>query len=192
MDVGESGVCEQVLGSRNLWVFWIVSDQLLIQSTVTMICGSLFALIFSPYLKTYNWHTINYTFSKAYNLIAFDILWNHYHNQDSEHIYQPPKFPHVLFSLKNVYLFLLRYICFIILCYFLLYNEVNQLYVYIYPLPIGSSFHFSLPNPTLLGHHRALNRAPPSFPLAISSCPLFIIIIILMFFCNLSLLILSV
>ena len=30
------------------------------------------------------------------------------------------------------------YSCFTILCQFLLYNKVNKLYVYIYPLPLGS------------------------------------------------------
>ena len=44
---------------------------------------------------------------------------------------------------------------------FLLYSEVNQLYVYI---------SFSCPpHPTHLGHHRAPIRAPCSFPLAIDS-----------------------
>ena len=36
----------------------------------------------------------------------------------------------------------------------LLYNEVNQLYVYICPLPLGPPSH-PAPNPTHLGHHRA-------------------------------------
>ena len=38
------------------------------------------------------------------------------------------------------------------LCYFLLYSKVNQLYVYIYPL--------FLRFPSHLGHHRALSRVP--------------------------------
>ena len=38
------------------------------------------------------------------------------------------------------------------LCYFLLYSKVNQLYVYIYPL----FFRF----PSHLVHHRSLNRVP--------------------------------
>ena len=38
------------------------------------------------------------------------------------------------------------------LCQFLLYSEVNQLYVYIYPLFFGFPSH--------LGHHRALSRVP--------------------------------
>ena len=49
--------------------------------------------------------------------------------------------------LKN---FLLDYSCFTILCQFLLYSKVNQLYVYIYPLFFGFPSH--------LGHHRALSR----------------------------------
>ena len=42
-----------------------------------------------------------------------------------------------LISIFVYYYFLLEYNCFIMLCSFLLYNEVNQLYVYIYPLPLG-------------------------------------------------------
>ena len=38
------------------------------------------------------------------------------------------------------------------LCQFLLYSKVNQLYTYIYPL------FFGFPSP--LGHHRALSRVP--------------------------------
>ena len=52
--------------------------------------------------------------------------------------------------------FFLEYNCFIMLCQFLLYNEVNQLYVYIYPISLELLFH-PTPNPTPLGHHRALN-----------------------------------
>ena len=44
------------------------------------------------------------------------------------------------------------------MCYFLLYNKVNQLYVYIYPLPLEPSSHS--PPPAPLGHHRAPSRAP--------------------------------
>ena len=38
------------------------------------------------------------------------------------------------------------------LCYFLLYSKVNQIYMYIHPLFFGFSSH--------LGHHRALNKVP--------------------------------
>ena len=48
---------------------------------------------------------------------------------------------------------LLEYNCFTILYYFLLYNEVNQLYVYIYPLPPGPPSH-SMPHPTPLRQYR--------------------------------------
>ena len=40
-------------------------------------------------------------------------------------------------------------------CQFLLYNEVNQLYVHIHLLPLGSPPH-PVPHPTHLGHLRAL------------------------------------
>ena len=46
----------------------------------------------------------------------------------------------------NNFFFLLGYSCFTMLCQFLLYDEVNQLSVYIYPLPLGSP---SLPPPPI-------------------------------------------
>ena len=50
------------------------------------------------------------------------------------------------------FILLLKDNCFTILCQFLLYNKVNQLYVYIHPLLLES-----LPtHPTTLGHYRAL------------------------------------
>ena len=39
--------------------------------------------------------------------------------------------------------------CFTVLCYILLYSKVNQLCIYIYPLPFGFLSH--------LGHHRPLS-----------------------------------
>ena len=62
---------------------------------------------------------------------------------------------------------ILEYNCFTMLYLFLLYNEENQLYVYIYPLPLGPPFH---PHPTPLGLHRVLTELSvqySSFPLAI-------------------------
>ena len=60
----------------------------------------------------------------------------------------------ISFTAKNphdfLFFFLLEYNCFTMLCQFLLYNEVNQLCIYIYPLPLGPT-----PKPTHLGHHRA-------------------------------------
>ena len=53
--------------------------------------------------------------------------------------------------------FLLRYNCFTILCLFLLYNKMNQLYVYKYPLVPGSPS-YPIAHTTHLGHHRALSR----------------------------------
>ena len=49
---------------------------------------------------------------------------------------------------------LLEYACFIILCWFLPYNEMNQLNVYMHLLPLGS------PTPAPVGHHRMPSRAP--------------------------------
>ena len=48
--------------------------------------------------------------------------------------------------------FLLEYSHFTMLCYFLLYSKVNQLYTHIYPPFWGFPSH--------LGRHRALSRAP--------------------------------
>ena len=48
--------------------------------------------------------------------------------------------------------FLLEYNCFTMLCYFLLYSQVSQLYIYIYLLFLKFSYH--------LGQHRALSRVP--------------------------------
>ena len=60
-----------------------------------------------------------------------------------------------------IYLFiltsLLEYNCFTMVCYFLLYNKVNQLYIYIYP-HISSLLHLPPsypPYPTPLGGHKA-------------------------------------
>ena len=53
--------------------------------------SSFFSTYFEVYL-TYNQLLI----FKAFNLVSFDIcidLWNHHHNQKTEHFYHPPKFP---------------------------------------------------------------------------------------------------
>ena len=53
---------------------------------------------------------------------------------------------------------LLEYNCFTMVCYFLLYNKVNQLYIYIYP-HISSLLSLSShpPYPIPLGGHKAPN-----------------------------------
>ena len=51
-----------------------------------------------------------------------------------------------------LFIFLLEYSCFTLLCQLLLYSKVYQPYVYIYPLFSGFPSH--------LGHHRALSRVP--------------------------------
>ena len=63
--------------------------------------------------------------------------------------------------LDFIYLFiltsLLEYECFTMVCQFLLYNKVNQLYIYIYP-HISSFLHLPPshpPYPTPLGGHKA-------------------------------------
>ena len=61
--------------------------------------------------------------------------------------------------LKNY--FLLAYSCFTMLCWFILYNKMNQPYVYVYPLPFGLPPHS--------GHHRALSGVPCAIPYVLIS-----------------------
>ena len=51
------------------------------------------------------------------------------------------------------FFFSFEYNCFTMLCLFLLYSKVNQLYVYVYPLLLEPPLHLT-PHPTLLGHPR--------------------------------------
>ena len=63
-----------------------------------------------------------------------------------------------------------EYNCFTMLNQFLLYNRVNQLYVYTYPLPLGASPHPAIPPLQVIREHRAeLPVLHRSFPLAVSS-----------------------
>ena len=55
--------------------------------------------------------------------------------------------------------FLLENSCFTMLCYFLWYSKVNQLYVYMYIYPLFFAF------PPHLCHHRALSRILSMFSL---------------------------
>ena len=59
------------------------------------------------------------------------------------------------------------YNCFIVFCQFLPYNEVYQLYAYIYPLLLGSPSHPVIPPIQVITEHQAellelCNRFPPS------------------------------
>ena len=54
--------------------------------------------------------------------------------------------------------FLLEYNCFTMLCSFLLYNTMNQLYVYVHLFPLGPPSHTLRPNS--LGDHRTPSWAP--------------------------------
>ena len=62
--------------------------------------------------------------------------------------------PSLTFLLKNW-----GYICFTMLCQFLLYNKMNQPYVYIcicvYPLPLEPLSNIAYTTAPHLGHHRA-------------------------------------
>ena len=57
------------------------------------------------------------------------------------------------------------------LCQFLLYSKMNQLYIYIYPVFFGLPSH--------LGHHRALNRVPCAIEQVLISCLFFFNLFIL-------------
>ena len=50
---------------------------------------------------------------------------------------------------KVLHFILLEYNCFTMLYYFLLFNEVNQLYVYIYPFPLGPPSQHPSPIPPI-------------------------------------------
>ena len=71
-------------------------------------------------------------------------------------------------SFKNIFM---KYNCFKMLYQFLLYNKVNQPYVYIYSLPLGPPFH-PIPSPTpptpevITEHWAELPAVYSSFPLA--------------------------
>ena len=62
--------------------------------------------------------------------------------------------------------FFLEYNCFTMLCQFLRYNEVNQLYVYICPLPLGPPSSAPTPSIQVITEHRA------EFPVLYSRFPL--------------------
>ena len=50
---------------------------------------------------------------------------------------------------EGLHFILLEYNCFTMLYYFLLFNEVNQLYVYIYPFPLGPPSQHPSPIPPI-------------------------------------------
>ena len=62
------------------------------------------------------------------------------------------------------FFFWLAYSCFVMLCWFLLYNKVNWLYVYIYIPTLLSLSPTCPPHPTALGHHRVPSWAPCGIP----------------------------
>ena len=63
----------------------------------------------------------------------------------------------------------LQYKCFTMLCQFLLYNKVNQLYVYIYPhIPSLLSLPSTFPIPSL----QVITEHPADLPVLCSSFPL--------------------
>ena len=67
----------------------------------------------------------------------------------------------------NYYLFLLGYSCFKMLCSFLLYNEMNQLFVYIYPLPLAAALYNHPSRSSQSMELSSLSYTYSRFPLAI-------------------------
>ena len=63
------------------------------------------------------------------------------------------------FSLRCYLFWAGRGVYFMVLCSFLLYSDVNQAYVYTYPLPLGLPSHPAPPSRPL-GHHGAPSWAP--------------------------------
>ena len=110
-----------------------------------LLLHSLFFLVYLFLLK-YTWFTV----------LLIPIIWQR--NSVIICIY-----PFLIFFSIMVYhriYFYLEDNCFTVLCYFLLYNSVNQGQVYIYSLPLEPPSH-SPPSPRPpLGHHRAQSWAP--------------------------------
>ena len=63
---------------------------------------------------------------------------------------QKKAFGHFYLLIDFYYFFKLEYSCFSLLCQLLLYDKVNQPYIYVYPLFFGLPSH--------LGHHKAPSR----------------------------------
>ena len=87
-------------------------------------------------------------FSIIYLFLAYCVCFRIFNNQESAWY----------IGVTIHFTFLLECNCFTMLCWFLLYNNVNQLYVCIYPLPLGPPS--ILPHPTHLSHPRAPSWAP--------------------------------
>ena len=88
-------------------------------------------------------------------------------NQSSNAFFFPPIFiKKIFFKLQDNF--------FTMLCQFLLYNNVNQLCVYIYPLPLEHASHTPIPIPApqvITVHQAQLPVLYNSFPLAIYFIP---------------------
>ena len=65
------------------------------------------------------------------------------------------------------FFFKLEYSCFTMLCWFLLYNDVNRLHVYIYPLPLGTPPPPIPPIQVTTEHPAELPALYSGFPLAL-------------------------
>ena len=73
-------------------------------------------------------------------------------------------------TLKNfLKISLLEYNCFTMLCYFLLYNKVSQLYIYIYP---HISSHLRLPPTLIIPPLQAVTKHRADLPVLCNSFPL--------------------
>ena len=98
-----------------------------------------------------------FSMSASLFLSCHQVHQNHFYFLDSIYVCQ-----HMVFVFLFLFFFLtslLEYNCFTMVCQFLLYNKVNQLYIYICP-HISSLLHLPPshpPHPTPLGGHKALS-----------------------------------
>ena len=108
--------------------------------------------------------------SIAGRFFTAEVLWKpekytHTHTHTHTYIYIHTRVCvfHILFP---YFLYLLQYNCFAMLCWFLLYNNVNQPYVHLSP-PFWAS-HPPLPHSTFLEYHKLLSWAPCAIACAVT------------------------
>ena len=97
------------------------------------------------FLHKYRWpkDIKSHDFTLKNKLVLYNFNKRTRQKKDSGHFY---------WLIAFYYFLKLEYSCFSLLCQFLLYNKVNQPYIYVYPLFFGFPSH--------LGHHKAPSRHP--------------------------------